>query len=210
MTLWAGLKTQLFLSLDKNVIWTNKLWAAVYFKRNIKGPKNSQLNFPTKSCRRFLFQYCCKLWFPRERQQHAASSCHSLLKRGSLVRLCHDPMLQASVSTHIQLHSVCYTVWTCSLQHFYFGPLSKVNIASYTIWGTKSTVLQIFLPNNFGFSLQIFKWAVLCVCVFFWLFYINRQEKQDFLFLSLRSGRFSRCDEFWMTSVSAEVNIPNS
>lgn len=50
-----------------------------------------------------------------------------------------------------------------------------------------------------------------CVCACFSGFlYINRQEKQDFLFLSLRSGRFSRCDEFWMTSVSAEVNIPNS
>lgn len=55
MTLRAGSKTQLLISLDKNVIWTNKLWTAVYFKRNIKGPKNSQLNFPTKSHRRFCF-----------------------------------------------------------------------------------------------------------------------------------------------------------
>lgn len=41
---------------EKNVIWANKLWAAVYLKRNIKGPeKSSQLNFPTKSLRRFRF-----------------------------------------------------------------------------------------------------------------------------------------------------------
>lgn len=92
---------------QKNVIWTNKLWRRVYFKRNIKGPKNSQLNFPTKS-------YCCKLWFPRERHQRAAFSCHSLLRTESLVRQCHDPTLQASVSTHNQPRGVGYTVWTWS------------------------------------------------------------------------------------------------
>lgn len=57
----AGLKTQLLFSSEeeeeKNVIWTNKLWAAVYLERNIKGAekKSSQLNFPTKSLRLFRF-----------------------------------------------------------------------------------------------------------------------------------------------------------
>lgn len=39
---------------DENVIWTNKLWRAVDFKWNMKGKKNSQFNFPTKSRRRFF------------------------------------------------------------------------------------------------------------------------------------------------------------
>lgn len=71
----------------KKVIRTNKVWTAVYFKRNIKGLRNSQLNFPTKS---FFVSISLQAVIPTWKGA-ARSSCHSPWRTGSPVRRCHDP-----------------------------------------------------------------------------------------------------------------------
>lgn len=46
VTLWAGQKTQLLIPLDKNVIWTNKLWTAVYLRETFRDKKTHNWIFP--------------------------------------------------------------------------------------------------------------------------------------------------------------------
>lgn len=110
MTLWEGLKTQLHWTKKKNVIWTNKVWTAVYFKRNIKGLRNSQLNFPTKS---FFVSISLQAVIPTwKAAARSASSCHSPWRTGRPVRRCHDPppprsrQVYPPTSGWCQLHSL--------------------------------------------------------------------------------------------------------
>lgn len=69
------------------------------------------------------FQYCCKLWFPRERPPPVT---HSEGRRATYACVLTPP-LQASVSTHNWRAGVGYTVWTWSSQLFYFEAPSKIN-----------------------------------------------------------------------------------
>lgn len=87
MTLRGEQKTQLCLSLTKNVIWTNKLWTYGFLKRNrVQKPKEPHTIkfFPQKSDRRFCFRIAASCDSHVKRLEWASSPCQSLVRLGML------------------------------------------------------------------------------------------------------------------------------
>ena len=178
-----------------------------------------------------MFQYCCKLWFPRERHQKAPSSCHSLLRTESPARQCHDLTLQASVSTHNQLHSVSYTVWTwspASNEHVYFGQNKHIKctccVNNFSLPKRKKLQKEWIYTHTHTHTHthtereRAILAVVLCVTSDALHISIYKKVKiSKFIKETVKLFKtvsqwvcLSRSDQFWMTSVSAEVSIPNS